>query len=118
MSVLWHRLGAMSGILASILIITGTIIGDMISLVSVAASFTSIARTFVENRTFILVGTYLMLIGAFFLICFLAYLRAFLLEATDEKNWLVSVAFGGGLVTCAIPLLAGHFSQGFTVLGG
>jgi hypothetical protein len=57
-----------------------------------------------------------ILLGVFFLISFLGYLRTYLLEATDEKPWLVSVSYGGGLVACAMLLLAAHFSQAFTVL--
>ena len=115
-SILWRRLGASSGIAASVLISTGSIVSDINPLISVAAASASIARAFVDNRTSILVGTYLTLLGIFFFLWFLAYLRAFLLEVTDEKNWLASVAFGGGLVVCAMLLLEAHFKQAFTVV--
>jgi hypothetical protein len=94
----------------------GIIVSDVNDEVSVTASSSRIAETLIDNQSTILAGTYLMLLGVFFLIIFLGYLRAFLLAATDEKSWLVSVAFGGGLVACAMLLLAAHFSQAFTVL--
>ena len=112
----WRRLGALSGIAASVLIFAGSIVSDINPLISVDAASASIARAFVENRTNILVGTYLTLFGIFFFLWFLAYLRAYLLEVTDDKNWLASVAFGGGLVVCAMLLLQAHFKQAFTVV--
>ena len=114
--LLWRRLGALSGVVASVLLVAGSGISDINPLVSVSSSSSIIASVFVDQRTKILVGTYLNLLGVFFLIWFLSYLREFLLEATDERNWLASVAFGGGLVACAMLLLATHFSQAFTVL--
>jgi hypothetical protein len=114
--LLWRRLGALSGVVASVLLVAGSGISDINPLVSVSSSSSIIASVFVDQRTKILVGTYLNLLGVFFLIWFLSYLREFLLEATDERNWLASVAFGGGLVACAMLLLAAHFSQAFTVL--
>ena len=115
-NMLWQRLGAVSGVVASFLIITGIVVSDLNDDVSVSAPSNMIARTFIENQSVILVGNYLILIGVFFLISFLGYLRTYLLEATDEKPWLVSVSYGGGLVACAMLLLAAHFSQAFTVL--
>ncbi len=111
-----QQLGAGSGIVASFLIVAGQIMSDMNDDVSVSTSSKVIAETFIKNQSDILVGTYLTLLGIFFLIFFLGYLRTYLLTTTDEKNWLVSVSFGGGLVTCAMLLLAAHFSQAFTVL--
>ena len=115
-SVSWQQVGALSGVIASVLIVTGMIVGDLNALVPVVSPSSTIATTFVAHRTKILISTYLSLLGVFFLMGFLAYLRAFLLDTTGEQNWLASVAFGGGLVACAMLLLAAHFNQAFTVL--
>ena len=115
-SLFWQRLSAVSGVVASLLIMAGAILKDVNEEVAVVASSSTIARTFIENRTEILVGTYLTILGVFFLVWFLGYLCSYLLEAIGENHWLVPVAFGGGLVACAMLLLASHFSQAFTVL--
>jgi len=108
--------GAVSGLAAALLLIAGTIVSDINELVPVTASSSTIASTFVAQRTNLLIGTYLSLLGVFFLVCFLGYLKLFLQQAAGESSWLVTVAFGGGLVACAMLLLAAHFSQAFTVL--
>jgi hypothetical protein len=115
-NLLWQRLSALSGVVASVLIIAGITVGDINSIISVNAGSDSIARAFVEHRDNILIGTYLTLLGVFFFLVFLAYLRGVLLESAGDRSWLPSVAFGGGLVSCAMLLLAAHFSQAFTVV--
>lgn len=115
-NMFWQRLSAGSGVVASVLVVTGIIVRDINDEVAVQASSSTIARTFIEHRPALLAGTYLTILGVFFLVFFLGYLRKYLLEATDEDHWLASVAYGGGLVACAMLLLASHFTQAFTVL--
>ena len=115
-NIFWGRVSAASGIVAALLLLAGIIVSDVNGEVSVTAPSSRIAETFIDNQSSILAGTYLTVLGVFFLIIFLGYLREFLLTATDEKTWLASVAFGGGLVACAMLLIGAHFSQAFTVL--
>lgn len=114
-STTWQWLGAGSGGVASVLLIAGMILKDVNDQVSVQASSGSIARTFLENRFEILAGSYLTLLGVFLLVLFLAFLRTYLAQVSDD-HWLVSAAFGGGLIACAMLLLGTHFTQAFTVL--
>lgn len=111
-----ERAGAFSGVLASVLLIIGGGLTDINPIVDVTASSANIANVFIENQTELLAGTYLSLLGVFALIWFLAYLREFLLENAADKRWIVSVAFGGGLIACAMLLLSAHFMQSFTIL--
>lgn len=111
-----QRLGAACGLVASFLIATGIVVSDMNDDVWITDSSSEIASTFIENQTAIFVGTYLMLLGVFFFISFIGYLRMYLVTHKNQNNWLVSVSFGGGLVACAMLLLAAHFSQALTII--
>ena len=114
--IFWNRVSAATGIAAALLIMTGIVISDINGEVSVTASSSRIASTMIANQSTILTGSYFVLIGVFFFIIFLGYLRAFLLATSPNRPWLVYVAHGGGLIACAMLLLAAHFSQAFTVL--
>ena len=112
----WNRIGALSGVIASALLMAGHIITDLNPLVPVVSSSTAIARVFTQNRTKVLTGAYLTLLGVFFLIAFLSYLRSYLRAATEGENWLITAGYGGGLIASAMILLATHFKLAFTVL--
>ena len=114
--VAFERVGAFSGVLASLLLIVGGGLTDINPIVDVTASSANIANVFIENQTELLTGTYLRLLGVFALMWFLAYLREVLLENASDKSWVISVAFGGGLIACAMLLLSAHFMQSFTIL--
>lgn len=114
--VAFERVGAFSGVLASILLIVGGGLTDINPIVDVTASSANIANVFMEKQTEILAGTYLSLLGIFALMWFLAYLREVLLKNAGDKSWVVSVAFGGGLIACAMLLLSAHFMQSFAIL--
>ncbi len=114
----WPRVGAACGLVASGLLLAGVIVGDVSPEAPVGSSSDTIAAVLVEHRERILVGTYLTMLGAFFLVGFAAFLRGYLLAATGERNWLVAMAFGGGLVSAALLLVSAHVTQSFTVLTG
>lgn len=109
-----HRLEALTGLLSATLLFIGSIVND----IEVAATSESsvIAGVLTQNQTTILVGTYITLLGVFFFLWFLAYVRHFLYEILEKDHWLISTAFGGGLVAAALLLVAAHFSQAFTIL--
>jgi Na+-transporting methylmalonyl-CoA/oxaloacetate decarboxylase gamma subunit len=112
---LWQRLGAISGVVAAALIIAGTIFSDINPLVSPHDPSDAIASTFQQERSNLLLGSYLTMLGVFVFLWFLAYLRSHL-SNTSERHWLANVAFGGGLISGAMILLATHFKQAFTVV--
>lgn len=109
-----EQFGALTGLLASTLLFIGSIVNDVE--VSATSSSSTIARVLTQSQTTILVGTYMTMLGVFFFLWFLAYVRYFLLESLENEHWLISAGFGGGLVAAAMLLVAAHFSQAFTIL--
>ena len=109
------RFGALSGVLASALLMAGHIMTDLNPLVGIHSSSAAIARVFVEHRTKVLNGSYLTLLGVFFLLIFLGYWRSILNRRAD-RSWLVTAGYGGGLVASAMILLATHFKLAVTLL--
>lgn len=106
--------GATFGLLSAALLFVSGIVNDIT--VPAVSSSSTIAAALLREQTRILVGTYLLMLGAFFLVLFTAYLRHYLVLKANEDNWLISVAFGGGLIASAMFLLSAHFGQAFTIL--
>jgi hypothetical protein len=106
--------GAAFGLLSAALLFASGIVNDIT--VPAVSSSSTIAAALLREQTRILVGTYLLMLGAFFLVLFTAYLRHYLVLKANEDNWLISVAFGGGLIAASMLLLSAHFGQAFTIL--
>lgn len=59
---------------------------------------------------------YSSLVAVFFLLWFVTYLRHRLQAAEGEEGWLASVAYGGGLVSAALMLVASALELASTVV--
>ena len=111
-----NQLGASAGVLSALFLIASDIVREVGDLDPYSNSV-SIARMFIDNRFQVLVGTYLLLLGVFFLFWFVGYLHRYLSEASGEQDrWVASVALGGGLIAGATLLLMAHFAQASTIL--
>ena len=95
-NTLWERLGALSGILFVVLLFAGVIIASAGFDVEASDSAKTIAAEFADNRDQLKVGASIELIGIFFLLWFLGYLRSHLQQAEGEGGWITSAAYGGG----------------------
>ena len=108
--------GAGTGLFAAVLMFSSVIFRD-IQVPAVAHSST-IAAAIVEGQRSTFVGTYLLMLGVFFFIFFIGYLRGQSFRHRDGVGWLANTAFAGGLVASAMLLLAAHFDQSLTILSG
>lgn len=101
--VFWNRLGAVSGILFAALVIPGIVLsapsGDP------TEPATEIASAGAGGYARARVGIYLMLVGCFFFLAFLAYLSGYLRRAEGDEGWITNVAFGGGIATAGVILV-------------
>jgi hypothetical protein len=106
---LWERFPPLTGAVAVILTVVGTSLGDPYrsgldpdptdpSSV-VAQALTKIRE---DARTGVLLG----LIGMFFLIWFVSYLREYLRSFEGEAAWMSLVAYGGGLIGIVLLLVS------------
>lgn len=103
------RLPAMTGAIAVILSVVAASLAD-----PYRSGFTpdpgdssdSIATAMTEIRDDVRLGVLLGAIGAFFLIWFVAYLRAYLQSFEGGEGWMSSVVFGGGLVATTLLLVS------------
>ncbi|TFH37424.1 MAG: hypothetical protein E4G99_02595 [Anaerolineales bacterium] len=111
-----NRFGPLTGLIASIFLFIGSVIDDTNSQASIVASSSNISIALIRNQTTLLISSYLIMLGVFFLIFFVAYLRQFMLRSMDESHWLANASFGGGMVAAAMLLLSAHFIQALTVL--
>ena len=106
----WNRLGALSGLLFAVLVFAGMVIGDPnrggAQTPNPTQPSAEIARALVAHRDNLRLGSYVGLVGVFFLFWFLAYLRHHLERAAGDAGWLPAVAYGGGLVAAGMLLMA------------
>ena len=106
--LLWDRLAAVAGIMCVALLGAGSALGDPYDPATEPnpeQPAAALADALVQNRGDARLGAYLMLLGVFFLLWFVAYLHGRLREAEGEGGWIASVALGGGLVAAAVILL-------------
>lgn len=107
-SVTWDRLGAVAGIICVALIGTGSALGDPYDPATdpnPERPAAALADALAQNRADARLGSYLILVGVFFLLWFVAYLHGRLRAAEGEGGWMATVALGGGLVAAAVFLL-------------
>ncbi len=112
-SSIWHRLGALSGILSVGLIVGYAVLTDPYDPATnpnPTQPSALLAEVLVNNREQARLGAYLGLAGVFLLFWFLGYLRRQLQRAEGEAGWLASVAYGGGLVGAGMVLVGVSFS--------
>ena len=113
--VLWERLGALSGILFAVLLFAGMSLGgDESHDPSQPAAV--LASRIADERDRVRLGVYLALLGVFFLLWFLGYLRRHLQQAEGERGWFTAVAYGGGLVFAGMLLVGLSYAVAATVL--
>lgn len=86
--------------------------------VAATSSSSTIAAAVIDSQQSVLVGTYLLMLGVFFFIIFIAYLRGQTSLQSEGVDWLSRTAFTGGVVACAMLLLSAHFGQSLTILPG
>ena len=103
-SVIWDRVGAMTGAAFVALTILGFGIGGDVD-VENSDSAAAIARAFEERADQADVGILVGLAGLAFFIFFLGYLRERLQRSGGGMEWLASAAYGGGLVAVGTLLL-------------
>ncbi|MDQ3043803.1 MAG: hypothetical protein M3R06_01445 [Chloroflexota bacterium] len=109
----WDRLGALSGVVAVALTMTFFVLTDPFDETTnpnPTQPSAELARASLDNRDDARTGSSLGLAGAFLLLWFLGYLHRHLRRAEGEDGWLASVAYGGGLVTVGLVLVAVSFS--------
>ncbi len=75
------------------------------------------ARVYRETAEGTRLGAYLTLLGTFFFLGFVSYLRKELQEAEGEGGWLSSMAYGGGLVAAAVALIRAALGIASAVAG-
>ena len=103
------RLPPLSGVIAVLLSVTAASLAD-----PYRSGFSpdpgdfsdSIASALIEIREDARLGVVFGTLGAFFLIWFVGYLRAYLASFESDEGWMSSVAFGGGLVATALLLVS------------
>ncbi len=106
----WNRLGALSGILFVVTTIGGIILTSRPNIsLNPESPANSIADILTGNSSEIRLGISLVLIGTFFFLWFLSYLRESIQAVEGGKNRLSSVVFGAGLVIIALILVLVSF---------
>jgi hypothetical protein len=108
----WDRLGALSGVLAGLLMAAGFMLGDPYDPATdpdPTDPSPLLARALIDNRDEARLGAYLGLAGVFLLFWFLGRLYRQLREAESAESWLALVAFGGGLAAGGVVLVGMGF---------
>lgn len=108
--------GAAAGLIAAVLMFGSEILRD-VEVPAVSPS-SNIAAGIIDAQRSIFMGTYLLMVGVFFFIFFVGYLRGRSSPRHEEVGWLPNTAFAGGLVAAATLLLSAHFDQSLTILSG
>jgi hypothetical protein len=115
----WNLIGAFSGVVFVVLIVAGmAIAGD--PGVEPTDSSDAIARAFADRSDDAELGSFISLIGTLFFFPFLAYFCNRLRSAKgveDGGGWLISAAYGGGLVTAAMSLVLLTIGMASTSVG-
>ncbi len=102
--------GALSGILFVVTTIGGLLLTARPNIsLNPESPAGSIADVLTGNSSIISIGISLALIGAFFFLWFLSYMRESIQAVEGEKNRLSSVVFGSGLVIVVLILVLGSF---------
>ena len=103
-SVLWDRVGALTGAVFVGLAVAGFgIAGD--PGIELDAPAAAIATAFEDRADQAEVGTLIGLVGLAFFILFLGFLRERLRRSSDGVEWLISAAYAGGIVAVGMLLL-------------
>ena len=106
----WDRLGAVSGILFSVLVIIGIQVSERVSgQVDPDDVAGVVAIDFGQRHDDIRFSAILLTVGVFFLFWFLAFLRSRLEDAGVGSGWLPSVAYGSGMTAGALLLVLASF---------
>lgn len=101
----WDRIGAVSGIFFAVLVIVSLQVSTGTNPTNPTDIAGIVAIDYNTRSTNLRFGAYLMTAAVFFLLWFLPFLRHRLEEASGERSWLPSVAFGSGLVAGAMLLI-------------
>lgn len=113
----WDRIAALSGAVAVVLNGAGAMLGDPYRSglgPDPADPSSLIAGALLEIREDARLGALLGLLGSFFLIWFVAYLRRHLRRYEGADEWMASTAYGGGLVLVALLLVSASLTFGAT----
>ena len=103
-SVVWDRVGALTGaVFVGLTVVGFAIAGEPSAKLSDSAP--AIAGAFEERADQAVVGILVGLAGLAFFIFFLGFLRERLRRSSDGVEWLISAAYGGGLVAVGMLLL-------------
>jgi hypothetical protein len=94
------------GVVALVLLVLSLLIAPcMACALSINDSGTAFARFFGEARVAFGRAAYLTLLATFAFFWFVSYLQREIRQVEGDKGWLAAVAYGGGLVMCAMLLL-------------
>lgn len=115
----WQISGPLFGIAALVLFALG--LADTFSCVACEVDVNDppeeFARVYAETKEGTWLGAYLILLGTFFFLGFVSYLRKELQKAEGEGGWLSSMAYGGGLVAAAVALIRAALGFASAVVG-
>ena len=99
----WERMGALSGALFALLTMASFVVaGDATVNLDPTSTSAIVAKAFADGSDRVSRGGFILLLGLLSFFWFLGYLRRTLQAAEGEGGWLVSVAYGGGLVAIAV----------------
>lgn len=116
----WDRFGAVSGIAFALLTIIGITIGigqaNQTGRSAVNDPSGVIAIGFVAQRDEMRFGAIALVVGVFFLLWFLPFLRSRLERSPEGGGWLPGVAHGGGMLAGAMLLMLGSLSLAGSIL--
>ncbi|MDA1226826.1 MAG: hypothetical protein O3A33_02535 [Chloroflexi bacterium] len=101
----WKWMGAGSGLLAAVLIFIGFgLAGDYGDTLDTSSPATEIAKFYISRSDQIELGSLIGLVGLISFFWFLGYVRAHLHASEGDVEWLMSVAYGGGLLSIGVLL--------------
>jgi hypothetical protein len=110
-----HELAATSGVIASVLMFVSGLVHNT---EGAAASSCHTMTAAVAEQWNRLIGTYRLMLAVFFLRFFVGYTHHHPVSPEDDFGWLSPTTMGGGLVACAMLLMAAHFSHSLSALSG
>jgi hypothetical protein len=100
----WDRLAPLSGIVFVVLTVVGFVVGQSNSPDDFPGEVGEIVEYYVDDPGKILIGSWIGIVGTFFLIWFVGAVYSRLRAAEGREGRVAAVALGGGLAAAAISL--------------
>src|SRR5688500_736792 len=97
----WERIGAGAGILAVLLLGFAFIVMPTPGTLDPRSPGPLVSQYLVDGRSQARVSMYLLILGAAFLVVFVAHLRRVVEGVEQGRSWTAAVVYGGGLTAAA-----------------